>query len=185
MGLARRAKAVVVRGRKPTPVELKLVGGNAGKRALADEASLPKVAGEPDMPPDFEGDLASEWARVVADLRAAGTLGREIGAAIEIYVRNLVRMRRAEEHVTRFGPIVPAPRTGVPMHNPHLAIANAAAASVARMVAELGLTPSSRGRVTKLGDDESDPSEAFFGGGAQPKRAPPKLVGKAAPAPKG
>ena len=104
---------------------------------------------EPDMPADFAGELVAEWERVVADLRRNGVLDRDNGAAIEIYVRNLVRMREAERHVGEFGAIVPAPRTGVPMQNPYLAIANRAAETVAKMAAELGLTPSSRARVSK------------------------------------
>ena len=156
---------LVVRGRKPKPVEIKLVEGNAGKRALPEEAALAKAAGEPEPPPDFRGEHLEEWARVVADLRAMGVLGRENGAVIEIYVRQLLRMREAEAHVAQWGVIVPAPRTGVPMHNPYLSVANAAAKETHRLAAELGLTPSARGRVTKVSDGEVDPTDAFFGGG--------------------
>lgn len=153
-----------MRGRIPKPVETKEVGGNAGKRKLPAEIDLPKVAGEPPAPRDFQGDRLDEWRRLVADLHEAGTLGRENGAAMEIYVRNLVRMREAEEHVLKHGVIVPAPRTGVPMHNPFLTVANAAAKVVKELAVELGLTPSSRGRVSKIGGKEGDPDDAFFGG---------------------
>lgn len=119
------------------------------------------------MPADFEGELAIEWEAVIADLRRAGTLDRDNGAAIEIYVRNLVRMRVAERHLGEFGAIVPAPRTGVPMQNPYLAVANRAAEAVAKMAAELGLTPSSRGRVSKApaGKRAARASDAYLRAG--------------------
>lgn len=144
-----------MQGRKPTPPEMKL----SAMGLSADMAAIPKVAGEPEMPPGFDGLLAVEWDAVIADLRAAHTLSREIGATVEVYVRNLVRMREAEAHVAEHGPIVNAPRTGVPMQNPYLAVANRAAKEVRSAAAELGLTPSSRGRVSKVKDEAPDKDE--------------------------
>ncbi len=49
------------------------------------------------------------------------------------------------------------------MHNPHAAVANAAAKTVARLAAELGLTPVSRGRVGAAARKpvEASPWDAF------------------------
>lgn len=142
-----------MRGRKPMPPEQRLEAYGLS----ADAADIPKAPGEPDMPPGFDATHAAEWDAVINDLRAAHTLSREIGATVEVYVRNLIRMRQAEEHVAAHGAIVPAPRTGVPMQNPYLAVANRAAKEVRSAAAELGLTPSSRGRVSKV---KSEPEEA-------------------------
>ena len=151
-----------MRGRKPTPLEHKLTMGNPGRRPLPDIEDVAKVAGEPEMPPGFDAEHAAEWTALADNLRAASTLSREIGAVMEIYVRNLVRMRQAERLVLERGPIIEAPRTGALMQNPALAIANRAAEAVAKMAAELGLSPSARGRVSKVEAGEVDPSDAFF-----------------------
>lgn len=148
-----------MRGRKPVPAEMKLAGQGLGASML-EGLDLPKVAGEPEMPPGFDAEHAAEWDAVIADLREAHTLSREIGATVEVYVRNLVRMRAAEAHVLEHGAIVPAPRTAVPMQNPYLAVANRAAKEVRSAAAELGLTPSSRGRVTKI--KAADPEDDGF-----------------------
>ena len=162
------------------PVEIKAVTANPGKRALPDVDQLAKVQGRPDPPADFGGrkdpggQLLAAWIELTDNLAAAGVLGRENGAACEIYCRNLIRMRAAEANVLEHGPIVAAPRTGVPMHNPYLAVANKAAELVAKVGGELGLTPAARGKVSKVGAGEEDPDEAFFG-------APPKAAGAAKP----
>ena len=90
-----------MRGRKPIPPEQKL----AAYGLAIDELDLPKVAGEPEMPPGFDAAHAAEWDAVVADLREAQTLSREIGATVEVYVRNLLRMRMAEGMVAEQGAI--------------------------------------------------------------------------------
>jgi P27 family predicted phage terminase small subunit len=140
----------------PKPAPLALTGGPG----LDGDVIPPSQPGEPDMPVDFDPEHAEEWRKVVDDLKAMNVLGRENGAAVELYVRNLVRMRRCEAHLAQHGPIVAAPRTGVPMQNPYLAIANRAAETVAKMAAELGLTPSARGRVRPLKKPARAPAAA-------------------------
>ena len=70
-------------------------------------------------------------------------------------------MVAAELHVNEFGAIVAAPRTGVPMQNPHLSIATKAADTVSRVAAELGLTPSSRQRVGTTRPAATSPGSGF------------------------
>ena len=144
-----------MRGRKPIPLEMRLASQGIGE-AAAEALDLAKVLGEPEMPPGFDAEHASEWDAVITDLRECNTLSREIGATVEVYVRNLVRMRKAEAHIAEHGEVVPAPRTGVPMYNHYLAVANRAAKEVRSAAAELGLTPSSRGRVTKIKPPEKE-----------------------------
>jgi hypothetical protein len=59
----------------------------------------------------------------------------------------------AERHVAEHGPMVKAPRTGVPMHNPWLAIAQKCQATLMKL--DKVLQPPAAGkkvkRVTKLG----------------------------------
>lgn len=105
--------------------------------------------------------LASEqWDVVAAHMRAAGTVGPENAATIEVYCRQYARWLLAEAHVSEHGPIVAAPRTGVPMQNPYLSVANAAAALLIKTAAELGLPPSMRARVTKANGAKKKQSAA-------------------------
>ena len=134
---------------------------------------LPGEVTAPAWPLKFPADwgkaaaeiAAEQWQIVTSHMRAAGTLGTENTAAIEIYSRAFARWRIAEAHVAEHGPIVPAPRTGVPMHNPYLAVANAAAATVLKAGADLGLPPSMRGRVGRANGTKkrASASDAYLG----------------------
>jgi P27 family predicted phage terminase small subunit len=134
-----------MRGRKPVPAAIKEAAGNPGRRPIPEHAE--PVAGDPEPPPHLTAEAVAEWHRVTADMRAMGTLGREVRSVLAVYCLAWSRMVEAEAHVTKFGAIVTAPRTGVAMHNPHAAVAHRAANTVARLAAELGLTPGSRTRV--------------------------------------
>lgn len=84
---------------------------------------------------------------MIVDLAAMGVLGQENRAALAIYCQNWARWVTAEDHINTHGVIVAAPRTGAPMQNPNVVIANNAADRLIRIAAEFGLTPSSRQRV--------------------------------------
>jgi P27 family predicted phage terminase small subunit len=86
-------------------------------------------------------------------MQTMGTLSADSGATIEIHVRNLVRMRAAEAHVAEHGVMVSAPRTGLPMQNPHLKISERAAGLVLKTAAELGFSPTAHSRVRS--DDDA------------------------------
>jgi P27 family predicted phage terminase small subunit len=141
-----------VKGRKPAPAAAasNVVAGPGADRGV----ELP----EPDWMMAWPGEewatrsaeLASEfWEKVRFHMERAGTLGPENASALEILAINYARWRLAEAHVLAHGPVVAAPRTGVPMQNPYLSIANAAAEKVMKLEAELGLPPSMRARVSK------------------------------------
>ncbi len=143
-------------GRKPKPAAMKALAGNPGRRPV--DAVVPGVGGDLVPPGHLSGEALDEWRRVTADLSAMGVLGSENRTALAIYCQNWARMVAAERHVNEFGVVVPAPRTGVPMHNPHLAIANRAAEIVAKLAGEFGLTPSSRQRVGSASKPQSPAS---------------------------
>ena len=106
--------------------------------------------------PDAERDrLIAQFSR----RNAAAT------KALVAQVQKSIRAIRRDGYCAvswQHGVLVAAPRTGVPMHNPYLAVANKAAELVAKMASELGLTPAARGKVTKVGAGEEDPLEGFF-----------------------
>ena len=114
---------------------------------------------EPDWLIEFPGEawgkraaeLASEkWTAAVSDMTRMRTLGPENKTALEMLAVNYARWRLSEAHLAKHGPVVAAPRTGVPMQNPYLSIANTASERVIKIEAELGLPPSMRGRVGRV-----------------------------------
>ena len=151
-----------MRGRKPEPAELKILRGTPGHRRLP--AAVPGIGGVPEAPEGLSEAERAEWDQVVSAMSVAGTLSLDNGATIEIHIRNLCRMRQAEAHVAAHGAIVSAPRTGIPMRNPHLKVADDAAALVIKTARELGLTPSARGRVSasEVGKDD-EIGKKYFG----------------------
>lgn len=142
-----------MRGRKPKPIETKRAAGNPGKRKLQD--GIDKVDGLPEAPDHLSELAREEWDRIVAQMTAMGTLGRENRAVLAIYCQNWGLLVTAENMVAVEGAVTKAPKTGVAMHNPWLTVARRASEIVARLAAELGLTPASRQRVAATGGKKS------------------------------
>lgn len=139
-----------MRGKKPAPAKTNVV---TGVFPVADvELTEPNWKEKPadDKWAQRAANLASEyWAGAIANMQRLGTLGDENRRAIELAATQYARWKLAEAHVAKHGPVVAAPRTGVPMQNPYLSIANKAAELLIKLEADLGLPPSMRGRVTK------------------------------------
>jgi len=137
-----------MKGRKPIAPASNVVAGPFSGVGLTEPEWITEY------PDDEWGEaaaaLASErWHAIVSDMTRLGTLGPENAGALEILSVHYARWRLAEAHIAKHGPVVPAPRTGTPMQNPYLSIANGAAERVLKLEAELGLPPSMRGRVTR------------------------------------
>lgn len=139
-----------MRGRKPNPVLANVVQGPF-------ETGAPEFA-EPDWLLTLRAgewgkqraDIAGErWAALVASMTLKGTLDADNDALIEMASGAYADWKLAEAHVAEFGPIVPSPKTGVPMHNPYKAIADAAMKRCQSAEAQLGIPPVERGRATK------------------------------------
>jgi P27 family predicted phage terminase small subunit len=97
------------------------------------------TAAIPTAPATLTEAQRAAWDDAARTLAAAGRADKINEAMLEVYCRAVVRMREAEAHVAEFGAIVPAPRTGNPIENPHLAVAARASATVAKLSAQLGL----------------------------------------------
>ncbi len=104
----------------------------------------------PPAPAHVTGLAAQEWQRVAQVLTERGDLDQAVLAILESYAVHYGRWRDAEAHVAEFGTVVPAPRTGVPMHNPQLAVANRAADTLLKLAKALRITPDTR---PKFADD--------------------------------
>jgi P27 family predicted phage terminase small subunit len=154
-----------MRGPKPKPTERKKLEGNPGKRPLNfREPAMPSAGEAFDEPPAELGTdivAVAEWQRLAPVLRRSRTVTEADRGALVALCQQWSRYLEANRSVSSAGMVVRSP-SGYPMPNPYIAIANRALASCVKLWAEMGLTPSSRSRVTTVGDDAISDAFAEF-----------------------
>lgn len=142
------------RGPRPMPTHLRLVTGNAGKRAV-EEGEEPQFTEAAPECPEFLGDVArAEWERIVPELQAARLLTKVDMAALALYCGAYARWQQAEfkirEHsvgdIDGLG-LVTSGANGYKMLTQWLIISNKAQEQLLKYLAEFGMSPSSRARV--------------------------------------
>ncbi|WP_448192717.1 phage terminase small subunit P27 family [Azospirillum sp. sgz301742] len=116
----------------------------------------------PAVPAYITGLARDEWKRVAAVLADRGDLGPETLGALEIYCINYGRWRDAEAHVAEHGAVVAAPKTGVPMHSPHLTVANRASEMCLKLAKALRITCDTRPAANGKPPADSDPWEGLL-----------------------
>lgn len=87
---------------------------------------------------------AQYWSTVVAELRAAEKLAVVNGHAIQRLVTTYILYDRAALQVAKNGAIIPAAKTGTPMHSPWWTAMRAADRMASGIEAELTITPRRR-----------------------------------------
>lgn len=152
-----------MRGRKPVPTVLRLLRNNPGKRAINVDEPIPARLAT-DVPPELAEDPVAkeEWERTVVPAINRGQITAADRASAIAYCdtwsiwRSLTAEAKKHPHVVAVGP------NKHPMPNPARGMANKQLQNLMKINAELGLTPSSRSRVTidKTGRTMSA-SEAF------------------------
>lgn len=154
-------------GRKPTPTNLKLLKGNPGKRPLnaAEPMPAPKI---PNPPDHVKGEARKEWFRISKQLHELGLLTEIDRAALAAYCVAWGRWVEAEEQLAKYGTVIKSPDKGWLVQSPYLSIANRAMDQMAKMLAEFGMSPSSRSRVQSVKELTSrDEMEGLLGGRRQ------------------
>jgi P27 family predicted phage terminase small subunit len=140
-----------MRGRKPKPTQQRILEGNpSGRRLNVDEPRPPAPSEAPqDAPAEFEGlPLAlAEWRRLMPMLTRLRVVSEADRGALVALCLEWSRYVTATQEIRRKGMIIAAPN-GYPIVNPYLSIATRALAGCTKLWPELGLTPSSRSRVT-------------------------------------
>lgn len=149
-----------MKGRKPKPTHLKLIEGNAGKRALNKKEPFPQ-GNLHEAPEWFTEDQKTGWAYAIAN-SPCGLLKLLDRSALTVWVVAEDMHRQATVAVGKFGLITKSPSKGEPMQNPYLPIINRQAQIMMKAAAELGFTPSSRSRVEISGGETEDPADRFF-----------------------
>ena len=113
------------------------------------EPTFPAVAVDAAPPEELAGDVSalSEWARVYPLLEQARVITEADRGSLVALCQQWSRYLEATQKVKVSGMVVQSP-SGYPLVNPYLSIAGKALAFCLKLWAELGLTPSSRSKVT-------------------------------------
>jgi P27 family predicted phage terminase small subunit len=107
----------------------------------------PKFSGTPTCPRHLNKGARAEWKRISAELSASGLLTNVDRAALAAYCSSYARWAEAEENVQKFGTVIKSPKSGFPIQNPYVGVANTALEQMRRWAVEFGMTPSSRSRI--------------------------------------
>jgi P27 family predicted phage terminase small subunit len=124
---------------------LKLLAGNPGHRPL--NLSEPQPTGIPTCPRHLDKCAREEWKRVSTQLIKLGLLTNIDKVVLEIYCSSYSRYREAERQIAAFGLVIKAGKSGYPIPNPYVGIANVAQETCRKCCVEFGMTPSSRSKV--------------------------------------
>ncbi len=136
----------MTRGRKPKPTVLRRAEGNPGKRAL--NAAEPVPPGTlPDCPSHLSDPARDEWQCVAGVLHDMGVLTTIDRAALAAYCQCWGRRVEAEEHLRDTPTLFKTP-SGYVQQSPWLGIANRQLELMGRYMTELGMTPSTRSRIS-------------------------------------
>lgn len=105
------------------------------------------------MPPDVPKEAQAEWNRVCSDLAARKLLTPVALGAVASYCIARWQVSQCVAAIQRDGAFVNT-KLGEPKPHPALGIMNKAQDLVARLAAELGLTPAARSRKGLSGSDK-------------------------------
>jgi P27 family predicted phage terminase small subunit len=136
-------------GRPPVPTHLKIIRGNPGKRKI--NKNEPKPIGDLREPPEhFDLPLREIWNYAIANA-PPGLLKKIDSSVLETWCTAHLLHRQAVAEVRKFGMLMKAPITGVPIQSPYLPVANKQAFIMLRAIDHLGFSPASRTRIS-MGD---------------------------------
>jgi P27 family predicted phage terminase small subunit len=158
-----------IRGRKPTPIALRLLRGNPGRRRLPKQQAKPAAGAT--CPRSLSAEARAEWRRLQPELLRLGLLSRIDRAAFAAYCEAWADFRWAVVTIKAEGRVI---ESGNHTRMPHVAmtIKRGAMKAIREFASEFGFTPASRMRVEMAPPDGEDPDAARFFG-PQPS-APPR-----------
>ncbi len=132
-------------GRKPKPTALKVIQGTY----RPDRANLSEPRPRPGIPPCpkfLQGEAREAYRKTAKKLARIGLLTELDGMALSMLCQSWAEYLEASDQVRKTGMLVKSP-TGFPVFNPYLVIANQAVKKVRALLAEFGMSPSSRSRI--------------------------------------
>ncbi|WP_375173706.1 phage terminase small subunit P27 family [Pseudooceanicola sp.] len=153
-----------MRGRKPKPTALKLLEGNPGGRPINHDEPKP-TRSRPTCPSHLSPTAKAEWKRIAEEMENVGLLTRIDRVALAVYCQAYGKWVEAERKLAETPPLLKMP-SGYIQVSPWVTISNKQAELMAKYMAELGLTPSARSRLSVSGAhtlQRDDPAWEFLG----------------------
>ena len=151
------------KGRKPTPSHLKMVTGTY--RADRSAANEPRPRRDLPSAPAHMSDRGKEaWEYVVGILDRMGVLTEADALAVELLCEARSDWMSARDAIREHGGETYVTEAGLIKAHPAVAMRNDAARRMQSMLAEFGMSPSSRSKVSSEHQgDKEDPAAEFFG----------------------
>lgn len=112
------------------------------------------------MPDWLSPEASKHWPAVAKQLHDAGLLTAIDVTALALYCESFARWKDANARIVKYGTVVKSPN-GYPIQSPYLAIANKAQEQMTKLLAEFGMTPSSRSRCVATKPGDSGPYSMF------------------------
>ena len=152
-----------VQGRKPIPTNLKILHGNPGKRPLNKDEPTPRALGRIPSPPAQLSELAQDqFRRLARQLLDLGLLAKVDVIALATLAASYARWLEAQQMLKDTGLLI-VKKDGEVRLTPLLRLSIEAQAEVVRLLAEFGLSPSSRSRLHVEKPPAQDDFEREFG----------------------
>ena len=151
-------------GRKPKPTHLKLLDGENRKERLSKNEPKPDQ-GDLTPPDDLSKLAKKEWLRLVPTLYGLGIYTEIDRDALIMYCETYCQWKEANDIIVRKGVLVKQEdkKGNVYIaHNPAISIANKAKEQMLKIMAEFGMTASSRTKITVAGDSDDDEFESLL-----------------------
>ena len=132
-------------GAKPKPTRLKVLHGTVRKdRTNPHEPDVKSAI--PTCPRELSPVAKREWKRVARELAGMGLLSKIDRAALAGYCQAWATWIEAQAALRKHGVIMKSPN-GYPIQSPYFSIAAKSFEQMRLMLAEFGMSPSSRTRV--------------------------------------
>jgi P27 family predicted phage terminase small subunit len=138
-------------GRKRKPTALKLIEGNPGKRPINEAEPEPDRIFNPDPPEGLNRFEVLKWRELTAQLSHARILTVLDLDAIEIYCREWCALQEAVADVNERGKLLRL-QSGGTMWNPSWTQLKHSQSVCRSIMAEFGMTPSSRSSLVVQAD---------------------------------
>lgn len=148
-------------GRKAKPTALKLVQGNPGNRPINKKEPEPRRIYNPDPPETLNELEAAKWREISVKLAEARVLTELDLDALEIYCREWVALHEALNDLEDRGKLLQT-RSGGVMWNPNWTQYKHSQAVCRSIMAEFGMTPSTRTGIIATGDADGKDEWAEF-----------------------
>jgi len=138
-------------GRRPIPTAAKALAGKRDRNP--NKGREPQFGGEAKCPAHLNKIAKAEWRRVAPYLSDQGVLTACDQASLAAYCSAYARWVEAEEALRTGGrdktplALVYTTKTGYPIPNPYIGIANSALQVMHKFCSEFGMTPTSRTRI--------------------------------------